>query len=910
MRWTLGQDPHAFGKAWTWRSALHGRSAAALTAALPIVLFVAAATLAMLQSRRAAEQTAQHEAQNLAIAVGDAYGSQMGHFDVAIASMVAYVEGQLAKGDLDLQDTRKHLHAVATEHPELDGIRMVDETGRGLLGPGLEDGVTYDFSDRQWFKHQRDHASAGLYMSEPLVSKTQGLAIVSLSRRIHHPDGRFAGVVTAAVPIDTIQRQLMAIDPGPGGAVVIRDAGMRLVARWPAAAPGSSAQPGTADVSAELRRLLTNGTSRGHFATDSIDGTARTVGFARVNSVPGVVIVALSRDHYLQAWRRDMAAYGGLGAALLLLYLWALAVSRRAQRGKLRAERRTHMLAEVFQRAAEAIVVINTKGRVTEANSAFERLTEYSGAALTGHDVRVMVADRTPASQLHMVRRQLLRHGQWKGDLWIKTCAGRVRPVWLSIVVVRDDQGKGSYIVISAIETSELRRAEKRILHMAHHDPLTHLPNRASLQERLSLALAFARRDRSGVAVMFIDLDRFKHINDTLGHQIGDLLLIEVARRLRSLTRASDIVARIGGDEFVLALTGLKGGTADEAGSVAEKVRLALCAPYQVRGIELHTTASIGLSRFPLDGDDSTALMRSADMAMYHAKSCGRNRFEFFEPEMNHAASAHLAVDLALHNAVEAGQMAVHYQPQVRVDTGAIVAAEALLRWRHPTLGLVAPTTFIPIAEDNGLISQIGHWVLTQALAQCAVWRHTRDARFRVAVNVSAVQLYADDFVDTVLEALVLAGLPGDALELEITESTAMRDPERSIPPLTRLRSAGVRLAIDDFGTGYSSLAYLKRLPLAAIKLDRSFVMDLEHDANDAAICRATVRLAHSLGLMVTAEGVETQAQLQFLHDIECDLLQGYLLGEASSGEDFAAQVWGDRFGSAARPTAERRLLA
>ena len=249
---------------------------------------------------------------------------------------------------------------------------------------------------------------------------------------------------------------------------------------------------------------------RGHFATDSIDGTVRTVGFARVNSVQGVVIVALSRDHYLQAWRRDMAAYGGLGAALLLLYLWALAVSRRAQRGKLRAERRTRMLAEVFQRAAEAIVVINIKGRVTEANSAFERLTEYSGAALTGHDVRVMVADRTPASQLRMVRRQLLRNGQWKGDLWIKTCTGRMRPVWLSLVVVRDDQGKGSYIVISAIETSELRRAEKRILHMAHHDPLTHLPNRASLQERLSLALAFARRDRSGVAVMFIDLDRFK----------------------------------------------------------------------------------------------------------------------------------------------------------------------------------------------------------------------------------------------------------------------------------------------------------------------------------------------------------------------------------------------------------------
>ena len=910
MRWNPAKQPRGADKAAPWRLAQHWRSASALTAALPIVVIVVVALSAMVQSRRTAEQNAQHQAQNLAIAVGDAYASQMAHFDVAIASTVAFVEGQLAKGALNLKDTRRHMQAVAAEHPELDGIRLVDEAGRGLLGPGLEGDAAYDFSDRGWFKYQRDHGSAGLHMSEPLVSKIQQLAIISLSRRIHHPDGRFAGAVTAAVPISAIQRQLMGIDPGEGGAVAIRDARMRLIARWPPAPAGSLAQPGTTEVSAEFRQLLTAGASRGHFTTDGIDGTARTVGFARVSSVPGVVIVALSREHYLQGWRRDMATYGGLGTALLLLYLWALSVSRRAQRGKQRAEHRTRMLAEVFQRAAEAIVVITKKGRVADANLAFERLTEYGGTALTGRDVRVMVADRTPATLVHMVRRQLLRNGQWKGDLWIKTSSGRVRPVWLSIVVVRDDQSKGSYVVISAIETSELRRAEKRILHMAHHDPLTHLPNRASLQEKLSLALAIARRERSAVAVMFIDLDRFKHINDTLGHQIGDLLLIEVARRLRSLTRASDIVARIGGDEFVLALTGLKGGTADEAGTVAEKVRLALCAPYRVRGIELHTTASIGLSRFPADGDDSAALMRSADMAMYHAKSCGRNRFEFFEHQMNHAASAHLAVDLALHSAVEAGQMVVHFQPQVRVDTGTVVAAEALLRWRHPTLGLVAPTTFIPIAEDNGLISAIGHWVLTQALAQCAAWRLTRDGRFRVAVNVSAVQLYADDFVDTVLQALALAGLPGDALELEITESTAMRDPERSIPPLTRLRSAGVRLAIDDFGTGYSSLAYLKRLPLAAIKLDRSFVMDLEHDANDAAICRATVHLAHSLGLTVTAEGVENQAQLQFLHGIECDLLQGYLLGEATSGDDFAVQVWGDEAGSAAWQAAQTRIMA
>jgi predicted signal transduction protein with EAL and GGDEF domain len=358
------------------------------------------------------------------------------------------------------------------------------------------------------------------------------------------------------------------------------------------------------------------------------------------------------------------------------------------------------------------------------------------------------------------------------------------------------------------------------------------------------------------------------------------------------VVRDSDIVARLGGDEFVLVLTGIGRGadSVRAASSVAAKVMTALGRPYQVRGHELHSTPSIGIGLYPADGEDADTLMKNADTAMYHAKAVGRNNFQFFTEAMNQATTERLQLELGLRSAVARGELFLHYQPQLDLKTGRVVGFEALLRWQHPELGLVPPLKFIGVAEESGLIESIGAWVLEQALVQVAQWRAAGSAGMaamadlRVAVNLSAQQLRGDGFATLVAEALARHQLPGSALELEITESVAMHDPSRTAQLLAQLRTLGVALAIDDFGTGYSSLAYLKQLPLSCLKLDRSFVRDIEHDPNDAAICTATIQMAHSLGLAVVAEGVETEVQLNFLRGLGCDIVQGYFISRPMPG--------------------------
>jgi diguanylate cyclase (GGDEF)-like protein len=397
--------------------------------------------------------------------------------------------------------------------------------------------------------------------------------------------------------------------------------------------------------------------------------------------------------------------------------------------------------------------------------------------------------------------------------------------------------------------------------------------------------MASARRDRNELAMLFIDLDRFKNINDTLGHDAGDTLLIEVARRLRGTARESDIVARLGGDEFMVVLTSIADGVRGGA-TMAGKVLDELGRPYAINGQALHSTPSIGVSVYPADGATSEALMKAADIAMYHAKAAGRNNYQFFTRAMTEAAAERLALEAGLRVAVERGEFLLHYQPQVDLRSGKIVGMEALLRWCHPERGMVSPLTFIAIAEECGLIESIGAWVLDQALAQLARWRAAGFATLRVAVNLSMHQLRNERFPELVARTLAVHGLDGDGLELEVTESAAMHDPARTARLMGELRALGVALAIDDFGTGHSSLAYLKKLPLSCLKLDRSFVADLEHDTNDAAICNATIQLAHRLGLAVVAEGIESRAQLEFLRGLKCDMGQGFHIGKPMAAQD------------------------
>lgn len=453
----------------------------------------------------------------------------------------------------------------------------------------------------------------------------------------------------------------------------------------------------------------------------------------------------------------------------------------------------------------------------------------------------------------------------------------------------KDLDGEFAGIVGTCRDITERKHLDAELARLANHDTLTGLPNRSLLHDRIAQALAFARRQQLRAAVMFLDLDRFKTVNDTLGHHIGDQLLIAVAERLRTCLREGDTVARVGGDEFVVVLPDI--GEGDDLASVdgvAEKLMESLAAPFLLGGPELFVSGSLGISLYPRDGADITTLLKHADIAMYRAKDRGRNNHQYYTAEMNVRAHERLALENSLRRAIERDEFVLHYQPQIMSDSGVVTGVEALVRWRHPVLGMVSPADFIPLAEETGLIVPIGEWVLRTACAQNRAWRDAGLPPVRVAVNLSARQFLQDDVVQIVADALAVTGLPGDSLDLELTESILMHDPKGIITTLDRLKTMGIRIALDDFGTGYSSLAYLRHFPIDEIKIDQSFVRDFDQVSDDAPLVRAIIGIASSLGLAVVAEGVETPEQQSYLLRQHCERMQGYLFGRPMPAAEIA----------------------
>jgi diguanylate cyclase (GGDEF)-like protein len=434
----------------------------------------------------------------------------------------------------------------------------------------------------------------------------------------------------------------------------------------------------------------------------------------------------------------------------------------------------------------------------------------------------------------------------------------------------------------------EAGRAERHVRHLAYHDTLTGLPNRALFTERLGELLIRSRSDTERLAVLFLDLDRFKLVNDTLGHDVGDLLLKAVSERIKGGVRSCDLVARLGGDEFIVILDGVR--SLDVVATIAEKIWNVLSEPFVFMGQEMYITTSIGISVFPDDGKDTSELMKRADTAMFRAKDSGV-RFQFYEHGMEAQMSRRLAVETELRRALERDELVLHYQPQAQLATGKIVGMEALVRWQHPERGLLPPSEFISVAEDTGLIVQVGEWVLRQACMQLKAWHDKGYRTLKMAVNLSCRQLGEDDLPDSVSKTLEEVGLPARFLELEITESTIMNRAEAGVHVLGRLKDLGVQLSIDDFGTGYSSLSSLKRFPVDMLKIDRSFVRDSASDPDDAAIIAGIVALARSLRLITVAEGVETFEQHKYLRDLRCDLMQGYYLSEPLAAAVFEERI-------------------
>ncbi|BAU77339.1 Sensory box/GGDEF family protein [Metapseudomonas furukawaii] len=542
---------------------------------------------------------------------------------------------------------------------------------------------------------------------------------------------------------------------------------------------------------------------------------------------------------------------------------------------KLREEEQ-RLSATVFEAASEGIVILDPDYRIIQANAAFSQVTGYRQDEVLDRNLSTLIGSRETRRRLHMIRAELELSGSWQGELTDIRKNGELYPQWLQLNVVRDSRGNVSHIVGFFADLSARREAEERLRYLSHYDELTGLANRTLFKDRLHEACERARHGGRSLALLHIDLDRFKVLNDSLGHEVADQLLRQVSRRLTQAMPEADTIARLSGDEFAVILDayGNVASLARQASRLLGKLRM----PMDVGGHELVISGSLGISLLPDNARDISALLSQANMAMQHAKHLGGNSFQFFTDNLQACTLERLQMETQLRKGIEEGQLEVFYQPKLCLADNSLNAAEALVRWRHPQLGLVPPGDFIGLAEETGLIAPIGEFVLRQACLQARDWQRQGLADIRVSVNLSMHQLRQGKLVCLVRQVLEETGLPARLLELELTESHLLENVENVIATFHQLRQIGVKLAIDDFGTGYSSLSYLKRFPVDYVKIDQTFIRDLSAGSEDAAITRAIIAMAHSLELKVVAEGVENQEQLNFLRSQRCDEIQGYLI--------------------------------
>jgi len=857
-----------------------------LGVALLNLLVIAYAAHHLHSSWRSHVERARISTENLSMLLEGEIAGIFENVDLALKNLVDdYAKKHRTKKFLaeawnsELRQQRSHL-AI------LSGIRATDAYGSVIYGLNEKDPRSANVADRDYFQTQRDNPQTGLLISRPVLSRVTGKWSLVLSRRLNEDGGQFAGVVAATIPLERFSERFASIKIGNLGSIGMRDDDLRLIVRLPKLPNGGDI--GSTRVAPNFTAALVRDRNAGSYATgaDSIDGVRRFHSYRRHAVYPFYISVGVAEDEYLTPWRGELLQTGALACVFLLVTFifagqlhnaWARQQHFAAQVGHSELKYR-----QLFEQANDGIFLQDETGFV-DCNDHGARMYGLTREQLRGRSPAELCLERQPNGRLsaEMAREKIA--SAMKGDMprfeWQALRAdGTTLDVEISLSQVGMD-GK-HYLQAIVRDITARRQAEEEIRHLAFYDPLTQLPNRRLLIDRLKQALAASNRSGRFGALLFIDLDNFKTLNDTLGHDVGDLLLQQVAQRLSTCVRAGDTVARLGGDEFVVMLEDLSENAreaATQTETVAEKILATLNQSYQLAGYQQRSTPSIGATLF---GENATAieeLLKRADLAMYQAKAAGRNTLRFFDPEMQAVVSARADMEAGLTEAMRAEQFIIYFQAQVD-STGKLTGAEVLLRWQHPQQGLVSPLEFIPLAEDTGLILPLGQWVLEAACTQLAAWANdTEMAHFILAVNVSALQFHTPDFVDQVLRTLARTGANPYRLKLELTESLLVTNVEDVIAKMTALKAKGVGFALDDFGTGYSSLSYLKRLPLDQLKIDRSFVRDILTDTNDASIAKMVVALAESLDLAVIAEGVEIEAQKNFLARHGCLAYQGYL---------------------------------
>jgi diguanylate cyclase (GGDEF)-like protein/PAS domain S-box-containing protein len=579
----------------------------------------------------------------------------------------------------------------------------------------------------------------------------------------------------------------------------------------------------------------------------------------------------------------------GIGV-VLLIQIW---------RGKNLTETNLHLAGEVFSNSVESIIVTDADANIIDVNPAFTRITGYSHAEALGQNPRMLKSGRHDPAFYAAMWERIMRTGSWEGEIWNRRKNGSLYPALLSIATVKDAQDATSHYIAMTVDLSKFKETEALLEQLRSFDPLTGLPNRESWQSAVDLAVAHARRSGGGFVVLDIGLDRFKMINESFGHAVGDQVLVAAAEQIKPLLRRHDVAARPSGNHFAILLPDME--DPGQIGAYCERLLAAFAEPLKADGRSLSQSITIGAALYPSDGDNTRTLLQNAESALHAARDEGGARYLFYSTEMNAAGAKLLALEQMLRQALDRHEFTVFYQPQVDARDGALLGVEALIRWNNPELGSVSPVQFIPLAETTGLIVPIGEWVLRVACSHARQWQERFGADIQVAVNLSARQFVQADLLTTVQLALDISGLPSRLLELEITEGSLMSDPAGATAIMQGLRMMGVKLALDDFGTGYSSLAYLKNFPLDRLKLDRAFVTELVTEVHDQAIAQAVINLGHVLDMDVLAEGVETREQSDLLGSFGCDVFQGYLFGRPMSAAQLEEEIAAGRLVPRAR---------
>lgn len=847
----------------------------------------------ILQSRTKYEESVTAETRNLAQLLDRDITESMRFIDLSLQTLVATAEAQLRAGLRGDAELKRLIIQLQFLHPDLADLRIADDQGVVTLGAGSQ---TVSIADRDYFLKLRDQVTSGMVVSAPVVGRITKVWSINLARAIRGPDGRFVGIAFASLPLSRFTRDYAALATEPSGSFTLFDPELRVIVRSLGDKMEESVIGKKFNLPA-LQALLAAGHTEGSYLQVSgVDGVERFFHYRQIKGFPLGLSVGRSSHDYLAAWRLEVYKTVAMTVLFILSTLalfWFILRAWRLQLAAVEALNKANqtLLVEknfsqaVFESSPFAMYVRDHKGFVQYWNPAAERLFGWSEIEVQGKPVPSVPIDKVKESEDFRLR---VLNGE--SILQVETQRQKRDGTRLDVsntsTPLRHHSGGIDGFLTIAIDITDRKASETQIEFLAYRDVLTGLPNRLLLLDRFHQAVAHADREECQVALLFLDLDSFKTINDSLGHAVGDAMLIGVADRLAQCVRGGDTISRQGGDEFMIILTDLRGREAITP--VLRMIHERLQAVFEVEGHKLSTAASIGVSIYPEDGKDFDTLLTKADTAMYRAKGGGSEHFRYFDEQMNIEAVEHLRMKNGMRQAIERHEFTLFYQPQIDLGTGAVVGVESLIRWNDPEHGMISPAKFIPVTESSELIVPIGEWVIHEACRQAVAWRKVGLPPLVMAVNLSAVQFRRGDVEKTVIQALKSSGLEPRYLELELTESVLIHDTELVLNTVQRLKRLGVSLSIDDFGTGYSSLSYLKRFDVDKLKIDQSFIRDLATNTDDKAIVRAIIQMAKSLNLRTIAEGVETEDLVDPLQHLGCDEGQGYHFAPPMTADDFA----------------------